>query len=123
MKNIGSKQRKTANGYRQKLKMYQAANCQNCLMRAGCHKGKGNRIIQVNQRLRAHRQRAKELLENEIRVVKRRERGKVEAVFGHIKHNKGFKRLNLRGLKKAEIEVGLIAIAHNLNHFGLARGH
>ena len=61
--------------------MYQAANCQNSLRRAGCHKGKGNRIIQVNQRLRAHRQRAKELLKSEIGVVKRRERWKVEAVF------------------------------------------
>jgi transposase len=123
MKNIGVKTRKTANGYQQKLKTYQAANCQNCPMRAGCHKGKGNRIIQVNHRLRDHRQRAKELLESEIGVEKRRERWKVEAVFGNIKHNKGFKRLHLRGLKKAEIEVGLIAIAHNLNHFGVEREH
>jgi hypothetical protein len=27
------------------------------------------------------------------------------------------------GLKKAEIEVGLRALAHNLNHCGLARGY
>ncbi|MFN5710956.1 MAG: transposase [Bacteroidota bacterium] len=31
-----------------------------------------------------------------------------------MKHNKKFKRFNLRGIKKAEIETGLIAIAHNL---------
>lgn len=38
----------------------------------------------------------------------------VEPVFGHIKYNKKFKRFNLRGNEKVEIEIGLIAIAHNL---------
>ena len=92
-------------------------------MHSGCHQGKGNRIIQRNQNLVRHRQKIKELLESEIGIVKRRERWKVEAVFGNIKHNKGFKRFNLRGLQKAEIEVGLLALAHNLNHFGSERGH
>jgi transposase len=119
MKYIESKQKTTANGYRQNLKLYQARNCRNCPLRAGCYKAEGNRIIERNQNLIRHRQKAKALLESEIGVVKRRERWKVEAVFGNIKHNKGFKRLNLRGLEKAEIEVGLIALAHNLNHFGL----
>ena len=123
MKNIGVKRRKTANKYQQKLNLYQAQNCRNCPMRGGCHKGKGNRIIQVNHKLNRHRQKAKELLESEIGITKRRERWKVEAVFGNIKHNKGFKRFNLRGLEKAEVEVGLIALAHNLNHFGLEKSH
>jgi hypothetical protein len=35
-------------------------------------------------------------------------------VFANIKHNKNFKRFNLRGLRKVEIEAGLIALAHNL---------
>ena len=123
MKNIGTKRRKTANNYQQTLKLYQAQNCQNCPLRAGCHKGKGNRIIQVNHQLKRHREKARELLESEIGITKRRERWKVEAVFGNLKHNKGFKRFNLRGLKKAEVEVGLIALAHNLNHFGLEKSH
>ena len=38
----------------------------------------------------------------------------VEPVFGNIKYNMGFKRFNLRGTRKAEIETGLIAMAHNL---------
>jgi hypothetical protein len=123
MRNIGRQSRKTANGYKQEIKLYQAGNCQNCPMRAGCHRAKGNRIIERNHNLMRHRQKARELLESEIGIVKRRERWKVEAVFGNIKHNKGFKRLNLRGLEKAEIEVGLIALAHNLNHFGLEKSH
>ena len=38
----------------------------------------------------------------------------VEPVFAQLKHNKNFKRFNLRGTKKVEIETGLLAIAHNL---------
>ena len=38
----------------------------------------------------------------------------VEPVFAEIKHNKKFKRFMLRGVEKVEIEVGLLAIAHNL---------
>ena len=92
-------------------------------MRSGCHKSTGNRIIGRNHNLIKRRKEIRELLESEIGVVKRKERWKVEAVFGNIKHNKGFKRFNLRGLQKAGIEVGLIALAHNLNHFGLERSH
>ncbi|MDN5202553.1 transposase, partial [Fulvivirgaceae bacterium BMA10] len=35
--------------------------------------------------------------------------------FGNIKQNKGFRRFMLKGIKKVEIEAGLLAIAHNLN--------
>ena len=38
----------------------------------------------------------------------------VEVVFAAIKHNKNFRRFNLRGLPKVEVETGLLAIAHNL---------
>lgn len=38
----------------------------------------------------------------------------IEPTFGDIKHNMGFRKLLLRGLPKAHIEIGLIAIAHNL---------
>lgn len=47
------------------------------------------------------------------RLLKRRKYD-IEPVFGDIKHNMGFRRLLLRGLPKARVEVGLMAIAHNL---------
>ena len=53
-------------------------------------------------------------------VEKRKQRWKVEAVFGNIKQNKGFKRFFLRGLEKVNTEIGLIAIAHNLQRFSQA---
>jgi hypothetical protein len=38
----------------------------------------------------------------------------VEVVFAAIKHNNNFRRFNLRGLPKGEVETGLLAIVHNL---------
>jgi hypothetical protein len=41
----------------------------------------------------------------------------VEATFGNIKQDKGFRRIMLSGKQKVEIETGLIAIEHNLSKF------
>jgi hypothetical protein len=38
----------------------------------------------------------------------------VETVFGHLKHNLGFRRFHLRGMKKVNTEWGLVCIAHNM---------
>ncbi len=38
----------------------------------------------------------------------------VETVFGNLKQNNGFRRFLLRGLKKVTIEMGLMAIMHNI---------
>ena len=40
--------------------------------------------------------------------------GSVEAVFGQIKGNRGFRRFCLRGLQKVKTEFMLVSIAHNL---------
>lgn len=116
----GDKKRKTANGFIQTHRLYQAKNCESCPMRGPCHKAAGNRIIQRSPNLNRHRQKIKELLMSEEGVERRKQRWKVEAVFGNIKHNKGFKRFFLRGIEKVNTELGLIAIAHNLQRFSHA---
>jgi transposase len=114
---IRDKNRKTANGFIQTHRLYQAKNCEGCPMRGPCHRSDGNRIIQRSPNLNRHRKKIKELLESEEGVQRRRQRWKVEAVFGNIKQNKGFRRFNLRGIEKVNIETGLIALAHNLQRF------
>ena len=42
-----------------------------------------------------------------------------ETVFGDLKHNMGFRRFLLRGLKKVQIEWGLLSIAHNLRKLAI----
>ena len=116
---IGEKNRKTANGFTQTHRLYKAKNCEGCPMRGPCHKATGNRIIQRSPNLVRHRQKIKHLLESDLGLEKRRQRWKVEAVFGNIKQNKGFRRFSLRGLEKVSTEIGLIAIAHNLQRLSL----
>jgi len=109
------KTRKTENGYKQKIKVYQAKNCTGCPLAGVCHKSEGNRRIEVNHVLKKYRQQARQKLLSEEGVRYRKQRpADVEAVFGNIKHNHNFKRFMLRGIDKVEIEAGLLAIAHNL---------
>lgn len=102
-------------GYKQYYKRYQAKNCNGCPMRGPCHKGKRNRIIEMNPRLVRYKQEARDKLTSEQGLKYRSQRpADVEAVFGNIKYNHNFKRFMLRSLEKTEIEAGLISLAHNL---------
>ena len=115
MKRIGTSTKETENGYEQKAAIYQAKDCTKCSLRASCHKSKDNRRIQVNHDLNQLKTKAKERLLSEKGIKHRKQRcADVEAAFGNLKQNKGFKRFTLRGLEKVEIETGLMALAHNL---------
>ncbi|MGB3868848.1 MAG: transposase, partial [Flavobacteriales bacterium] len=94
---------------------YQAINCTTCPLNGACHKSKGNRIIEVNHRLRQLKAKARELLTSEEGLMHRSARPvEVESAFGNLKQNKGFNRFMLRGLEKTALETGLLAVAINL---------
>lgn len=115
MKVIGQRTRKTANGFKQVITKYQASNCKRCPLREACHEQSGNRLVEINHRLRSLKQQANARLKSEVGIAYRKKRpADIEPVFANIKHNKNFKRFMLRGLNKVEIETGLLAIAHNL---------
>ena len=115
MKFIGKNTQRTALGYRQFYRRYQAQNCQGCPMRGPCHKSKGNRIVEANPQLIRYKQKTREKLNSEKGQHYRSRRPvDVEAVFGNVKYNHNFKRFLLRGMEKVEIEAGLISLAHNL---------
>jgi len=112
---VGQRKRTTENGFVQHSKIYQAQNCTGCPLRGMCYKSQGNRQIEVNHKLKQLKARAREKLLSEKGIYHRKRRpADVEAVFGIIKGNHGFKRFLLKGKSKVEIEAGLIAIAHNL---------
>jgi hypothetical protein len=115
MTRIGYATRKTANGFKQTLTKYQAKNCSGCPLKPACSTQKGNRIVDINHRLRKLKQQANEKLTSEKGIAYRKKRpADIEPVFANLKHNKNFKRFMLKGLNKVEIETGLLAIAHNL---------
>ncbi len=70
----------------------------------------------MNHKLERHKQKARDMLLSPQGIEHRKRRpADVEATFGNIKQNKGFRRFMLRGKCKIEIETGLIALAHNLS--------
>jgi transposase len=102
-------------GYKSYRRVYEAEDCKGCALRGLCYKGKGNRRIEVNTRLNSYRQRARDLLDSpEGRRMRALRSVEVESVFGQVKHNGQFRRFHLRGLKKVHLELGLVAIAHNM---------
>ncbi len=107
---------KSKTGFVQELSYYEAQNCEGCPLRAKCFKAVGNRIIKVNHKLRKLRETARQRLNSPEGIIKKVRRTiEPEAVFGQIKQNKGYRRLMLRGQQKVEIELGIMAIAHNLS--------
>ncbi|GET30200.1 IS1182 family transposase [Prolixibacter sp. SD074] len=103
-------------GYVSTLRQYRAGNCDGCPVRSSCFKGEGNRSIDVNFKLRAYKQKARENLTSEKGLEHRSRRPvEPEAVFGQIKFNKGFNRFKLKGIEGVGLEFALIAIALNIS--------
>jgi len=115
MNKISERTRLNENGFWQSYSHYQAQNCHGCPLKGPCYKGKGNRIVEINNKLRRLKKQARENLMSDEGLRHRRKRPiDVEPVFGMIKHNRGFNRFRLRGLEKVSIELGLLSIAHNI---------
>ncbi|WPZ09366.1 IS1182 family transposase [Roseivirga spongicola] len=122
MEKTGEQTRLTKTGYQQHLSLYKAKNCNGCPLRPQCHKAEGNRTVQLNHGLRKLKEKVRRNLHSDEGLRHRANRpADVEATFGIIKHNKGFKRFMLRGLEKVEIETLLISIAHNISKMGNLR--
>lgn len=112
----------TSTGYQQKIRCYQAKNCEGCPLRAACFKAKGNRLIKLNLKAYKYRQAAKQRLNTlRGRKTKIQRNIDVEPVFGHIKQCRHFRRFLLKGLDGVNIETGLLVIAHNLKKLWVNR--
>lgn len=108
--------RNTSTGYEQKYKNYECENCKDCELKSSCTKSKHNRKIKVNFKLNNYKSNVRLNLTSEKGLELRSRRPiEVEAAFGNIKWNMGFKRFLLRGLEKVKIEWDLLCIAHNFN--------
>ena len=112
----------TSTGYQQKIRCYQAQNCEGCPLRGACFKAKGNRIIKLNLKAYNYRQTAKQRLNTlRGRETKIQRNIDVEPVFGHIKQCRHFRRFLLKGLDGVNTETGLLVIAHNLKKLWVNR--
>ena len=109
-------------GFKFKTKTYQADDCSGCKVREMCTKSKEkNRTILVNEQLDIYKEIARQNLQSDKGLALRKRRGhEIESCFGDFKHNMGFRRFHLRGLKKVNTEVTVVAMAHNLRKMYLA---
>ena len=115
MKHIGWHIEETTGGYAQIIDSYQAQDCKGCFLKTVCHTQKGNRIIKTSLNYNRLKQKADKRLKTKRGIQKRKQRCfDTEPIFANIKHNHHFKRFMLRGLDKVTIEMGLLALAHNL---------
>ena len=105
-------------GFKSTTRLYKCEDCLGCPHQAKCTKSDDeakNRLIYSNPYLERYRTRAaKRLTSDEGVILRRRRATDVETVFGDIKHNWGFKRFTMRGLAKASLEWGLVALGHNM---------
>lgn len=123
LKFIRDGQRRSEADYLSRISIYRASRCQGCPVRGKCHKSKDNRQIEVNHKLNRYKQRVVSLLTSDEGIYHRGKRPvEPEAVFACIKEAGKFRRLRLRGIKGANIEFGLKALAHNIRKLAKIRG-
>ena len=112
---ISCKNPKLELGYRAHTQLYQASDCTLCPLRKQCYNAEENRIIRVNHTLNEYKRTVRELLTSQRGMLHRSRRPiEPEAVFGHIKADRMFRRFRLRSLEKVNIEFGIVALAHNI---------
>ena len=105
----------STNGYVSSRRVYECADCSQCPVQTECTSKRPNRQIYYGVELQALRKTARDLLLSPSGLEMRSRRPiEVEAVFGRLKHNWGFRRFLLRGLDKVKVEWGLLCVAHNV---------
>jgi transposase len=115
MEKVGTSTRKSESGYVSNTTCYQAKNCTGCPLRCLCHRGEGNRRIEINHKLNEYRKKARELLTSEEGLLHRSRRPiEPEAVFGQTKANKQYLRFRHFDLDKVKMDFAIFAIAFNI---------
>lgn len=118
------KQTHKRTGYQSIIKEYTCLNCTGCPFYDQCCKAakQQHRSIQVNEKLEDYKQQARQHLGTEKGIdLKKRRSIEIESCFGDIKHNMGFRRFHLRGIKKVKTEFTLVAMAHNIRKLSIQR--
>ena len=105
----------SSNGYVSDRRIYACSDCQECPVKHACTKSKYNRRLYIGVELQKMKKVAHDNLESPRGKEMRSQRPiEVEAVFGRLKQNWGFRRFLLRGIEKVNTEWGILCIAHNL---------
>ena len=103
----------TANGYQTESARYRAQSCEGCPLRGTCFRAKGNRVIEVNHRLKEYKRKASERLTSEDGIKHRGRRCiEPEAVFGQMKAD--YRLRTIQTFWKRQGRNGLCLLCHCL---------
>lgn len=103
------------NKYGRTEELYQCEDCNECPLKAKCHKAKGNRIIVLNEELTALHQEVIKNMNSELGIKLRINRSiQAEGAFGVIKYDRWYKRIVRRGMESVKLELILVSIGFNL---------
>lgn len=106
---------KSDNGFISERRIYACEDCSQCPVKAKCTRSKYNRQIQIGVEWERLKQKARDNLMSPQGLNLRSKRPvEVEAVFGRLKQDWGFRRFMLRGIEKVTTEWGILCIAHNI---------
>ena len=110
-----SREHRSANGYVSERRIYEGQTCNTCPVKDECTRAAGNRKLTIGVELQKMRQKAQDRLVSPRGLKMRSQRPiEVEAVYGRLKQNWGFRRFLLRGLEKVKTEWGILCMAHNI---------
>lgn len=106
---------RSENGYVSERRIYECEDCSQCPVKAECTRAKNNRQIQIGLEWERLKQQARDNLLSPQGLAMRSQRPiEVEAVFGRLKQDWGFRRFLLRGIENVTTEWGILCIAHNI---------
>lgn len=95
------------------FRMYQGTQCQQCPCKMKCTKAEARSVHrEVRQPLRDQMYSRLQTAKGQQLCAMRKHR--VEPVFGHLKHNLGYRQFLLRSLPKVQAEFNIMCIAYNL---------
>ncbi|MFH1305111.1 MAG: IS1182 family transposase [Candidatus Omnitrophota bacterium] len=92
---------------------YRGVGCNECVKRSLCTKHK-NRFIMRDERIELLKDMRQRLSTDQGKAKYGKRLYTVEPVFGHLKHNLGYRQFLLRGIKKVKAEFRLMCIGANL---------
>ncbi len=118
LKAVYQGKRKNKSGYESEVTYYECENCNGCPYKKSCTRSKNNRKMQVSKKFIEQRERSLKNITSPMGILLRTNRSiQAEGAFGAIKENYRFRQFLLRGKKKVETEITLLAIAYNINKY------
>lgn len=99
--------------YKQQSKLYEGTQCNTCLSKPLCTKGKA-RQIHIENRMPLREQIRRLLDSPDGKKLYKLRQQIIEPIFGNIKHNLNYTMMHLRTLKKVNAEWQLICLTHNI---------